>query len=303
MKGGIFLLSIEDFISKSLELNLFYQRIMKEHLLLIETHLPCFETAYITEARVLKESFERLLGETILVSKGVINCKVINCSDLVTEYTLEAEKLTSELTGASINYEITKAILDLDGSKNILSDHLYSRIMDINKRSLNILRGVIEFKEKVLSLKATQGMEVLIYPTMLEHLIQEAKRYEKTLVSLKRNELPEESLCDILNFWNHIMEEHAEFTAGLLDPSEKELKDMAKGFVDKFKKLVKECMNESEKEIIKSSKDATLEIKSYKTDATIGLLEGQIKSIITPILADHILREANHFLKILKELK
>ena len=303
MRGGIFLLSIHDFLRKSLELNLFYQRIIKEHLLLIETHLPCSETAYITEARVLKASFERLLGESVLVSKGILNCDKINCSDAVTEYTLDAEKLTSRLTGANINFEITKAMFELDDTKVEYCDSLYSRVMDINKRSLNMLYQVIEFKEKVLFLKLNQKMEVLIYPEMLEHLIEEAKVYENILKNLLKNEMPKESLCDTLNFWNHIMGEHAQFVDGLLDPSEKDLKLMAREFIKKFEKLLEECLKENEKEIIRKSKDATEEIKEYKTAATIGLLNGEIKSIITPILADHILREANHYLKLLDNMK
>lgn len=99
------------------------------------------------------------------------------------------------------------------------------------------------------------------------------------------------------------MGEHAEFVDGLLDPSEKELKKAAREFIDKFKKLVEQCLKESEEEIIKRSKDSTEKIKTYKTDATIGILNGDIKSIISPILADHVLREANHFLKILENIK
>src|SRR5699024_7312297 len=163
VKGGIFLLSIKDFVTKSLELNLFYQRIIKEHLLLIETHLPCSETAYITEARVLKSSFERLLGESVLISKGIINCEKMNCSDAVTKYTLDAEKLTARLTGVNINFDITKAMLELGEHKIEYSDSLYSKVMDINRRSLNILKEVIEFKERVLSLNLTQSMGVLLY--------------------------------------------------------------------------------------------------------------------------------------------
>ena len=294
------MLSSNDFIKHSLEKNLFYQRIMKEHLLLIETHLPCGESGYITEARVLKLSFERLLGETILISKGLINCKEINCSDIVTEYTLDAEKLTMKLTGIDINLHITKALLDLDDSKGKYSDTLYSRVMDINLRSLNILKEVVDFKKRVLSLKLKQEMEVLIYPTMIEHLIEEALYYEGVLVDLAQKKVPKIPLCDTLNFWNHIMMEHGQFIDGLLDPSEKELKKMARDFVVKFKKLLEECIKESEKEIINRSKDATKEIKKYKTHATLGLINGEIKSIIPPILADHVLREANHFLKILE---
>ena len=69
MEGGIFLLSREEFIRKSLEINLFYQRIMKEHLFLIETHLPCVETEYIAEANILKLSFEEILAETVILAE------------------------------------------------------------------------------------------------------------------------------------------------------------------------------------------------------------------------------------------
>ena len=45
---------------------------------------------------------------------------------------------------------------------------------------------------------------------------------------MKKNKLneisniPKEPIIDELNFWNHIMEEHAEFIDGLLDPTAKD---------------------------------------------------------------------------------
>lgn len=59
------------------------------------------------------------------------------------------------------------------------------------------------------------------------------------------------------------MMEHAEFIRGLLDPSEEELIDTAAG--------------------------------------TKGLIGCEIRSIILPLLADHVLREANHYLRLLEE--
>src|SRR5699024_1414407 len=108
----------------------------------------------------------------------------------------------AQLTGVSINFEITKAMSELDETKVEYSDSLYSKIMDINIRSLHILKEVIEFKKRVLSLKLSQRMEVLLYPEMQEHLIEEAKTYEKILKHLIKHELPKKSLCDTLNFWN-----------------------------------------------------------------------------------------------------
>lgn len=46
--------------------------------------------------------------------------------------------------------------------------------------------------------------------------------------------------------------------------------------------------------------DETLKIRNFKAQATEGLLDCKIKSIIIPLLADHVLRETNHYINILK---
>ena len=40
---------------------------------------------------------------------------------------------------------------------------------------------------------------------------------------------------------------------------------------------------------------ATTKLRDFKAQATEGLLGCKIKSIILPLLADHVLREANHY--------
>ena len=61
-----------------------------------------------------------------------------------------------------------------------------------------------------------------------------------------------------------------------------------------------ECIYTAEEQILQSSLCATEEIRSFKTKATEGLLACRIKSIIPPLLADHVLREANHYLRLMK---
>lgn len=46
-----------------------------------------------------------------------------------------------------------------------------------------------------------------------------------------------------------------------------------------------------------------MEISEFKVQVKQGLIECKIKSIIMPLLGDHTLREANHFLRLLKILK
>lgn len=82
------MLSREEFIIISLEINLFFQRIMKEHLFFIETSLQPVEADRMAEANALKQSFEHLLAETVFYANGVITEESIRSNSFVTPYTL-----------------------------------------------------------------------------------------------------------------------------------------------------------------------------------------------------------------------
>lgn len=86
---------------------------MKEHLFFIEVNLPPVDASYIAEAELLKRSFEDLLGETVIFANCAIRNEVLLSNEIVTPFTLRAEEVTSRLTGASINMEITEAELGL----------------------------------------------------------------------------------------------------------------------------------------------------------------------------------------------
>jgi hypothetical protein len=304
MMGGIILLSREEFIRKSLEINLFFQRIMKEHLLFIETDLQPIESANIQEANILKQSFEHLLSESVVYANGVVSENAIRSNEFVTPYTLRAEEVYQKLTGASINTAITRAELELVSNPNCdYGEWLENVVYDINARSLNMLREVIAFQNKLLALALECKIFLSLYPELLEHVTDEAVYYGEILNHLQNKMLPDKDLCAELNFWNKTMGEHAQFIDGMLDPSEKDLKRTAKNFAERFEKLVDECKKSAHHQIIQRSMEATKEIRDVKRTATEGLLECQIKSIIPPLLADHVLREANHYLRLLKMLK
>jgi len=296
---------LKEYIQFSLETNLFFQRIMKEHLFFIEVNLPPVDASYIAEAELLKRSFEDLLGETVIFANCAIRNEVLLSNEIVTPFTLRAEEVTSRLTGASINMEITEAELGLRSDPNFnYTKWLEEKVHNINCRSLNILEEVIEFKEKLLGLLMSCKIFMTIYPHMLDHLIREAKLYKSILNSLVNKKIPSQTPCDEMNFWNHIMEDHGEFIEGLLDPTEEELKEIAEELAETFEKILEEkCTNTSEKNILNKSLKATEEIRDFKKTATEDLLGCKIKSIIPPLLADHVLREANHYLRMLKEIK
>lgn len=99
------------------------------------------------------------------------------------------------------------------------------------------------------------------------------------------------------------MMEHAQFIRGLLDPTECELIETANTFAGDYCELLEEA-KEQDRKAMNALTAKTLEItkqyQQFKTAGTQGITGCEIRSIILPLLADHVLREANHYLRILE---
>ncbi|WP_423230490.1 DUF2935 domain-containing protein [Clostridium cylindrosporum] len=100
-------------------------------------------------------------------------------------------------------------------------------------------------------------------------------------------------------FWDQIMMEHAQFIRGLLDPTEEELIDTADDFAHDFKCLIKEARAATDA-TIDSVTDETIRLRDFKAAGTEGIANCEIRSIILPLLGDHVLREANHYIRLLE---
>lgn len=298
------MLSGQEFVRVSLETNLFFQRIMKEHLFFFETSLPPVESLLIQEANALKRGFEQLLGHSVYYATGVIPEQVIQSNVLVTPYTLRAEEINVMLTGASLSTEITKAEYNLGNTARSYRPEWPESIMDeINRRSYNLLKEVIAFQKKLYDMRLECRIFMYVYPALLHHVDHEAEYYMKMLESLLQRSLPPVNQCDELNLWNHIMKEHAQFIDGMLDPTEEKLKETARATAMTFDRLSMGCTAATARQILQNSISATEGISAFKKAATEGLLQCRIRSIIPPLLADHVWRESNYYLRLLDSLK
>ena len=106
-------------------------------------------------------------------------------------------------------------------------------------------------------------------------------------------------------FFARIMAEHSKFIRGLLDPTENKLINKANDFGNEFDQLTAEAKVAMDKtipltKVTEDSLKATTAIRDFKAQGTQGLIECKIKSTILPLLGDHTLREANHYLRLLK---
>lgn len=95
------------------------------------------------------------------------------------------------------------------------------------------------------------------------------------------------------------MMEHALFIRGLLDPSETELFNSANNFAGEYSALLDTCRNAHNQTIQSTSLEKTVKFRDFKISAVQGIEQCKIRSVILPLLADHILREANHYIRLL----
>ncbi len=297
-----------NFVRQSLELHLFFARIMKEHSFFLQLGFTPRDIEYAQRANEFRMDFDKLLMDVVLLSDGVVSNDVLKSGEVITPYTLKAEKASAFYTGIDIPSDITGAEANLaDATNNMASMSLVDKVSRINSRAIPLISGLIHFKTEILNNVLGCRMFTVNYPLLIDHIMREAKLYLNMVIRLERRmftNLHQDAL-EQEAFWNRIMAEHSKFIRGFLDPTEEELFNTANHYGNEFDELTKEALNAMDRtlpidQITKDSLQATLELRDFKVQATKGLLDCKIKSIIIPLLADHTLREANHYIRLLK---
>lgn len=293
------------YVENSLELHLFFGRIMKEHALFLRAGFTPANAAFSKQAETYRDEFEKLLRDAVALSNGVVSADVLNSGEVVTEFTALAEKQTERFTGIAIDGEITARELRLtsDCPRCGGSHSEKARAVQwLNERAIRLLDGLIRFKENILRNVLSCQMFTINYPLLIEHIIREAKLYRKYLHMLEKDgDLSRRSMREIECFWNQIMMEHALFIRGLLDPSETELIGSADKFAGEFAELLRRCGNAQDRTLTANSLEKTVMLRDFKAAGTKGIQQCRIRSVILPLLADHVLREANHYIRLLKD--
>ena len=292
------------FVQLSLETHLFFARIMKEHGLFLEAGFPCVENTWIEKADWFKRQFEELLCDTVNVADGRVGRKILHSGEVVTEFTLPAERATERLSGVTIDSEITIRQQSLrSGNCNNINRELIREVQRLNQRAVELLNEFICFKEKILEEVKNGQLFNANYPLLIEHILREAKLYRATIRELEANQrLSYQCLRDMEEFWNRIMMEHALFIRGLLDPSENELIKTAHNFAMDYRELLERAKMQDCRAMGMTEEilEETRKYRDFKAAGAEGILECKIASIILPLLADHVLREANHYIRLLE---
>ena len=296
---------MEDYVRISLETHLFFARIMKEHSLFLEAGFVCKDQSRIRRAAHFRREFEELLRDVVRISDRMVSENVLHSGELVTEFTVAAERGTSELSGVPIDSAVTRMEERLrSGCGGQSGRGMVRAVQRLNERVVQLLNGLIAFKEAILRDVGACRLFTVNYPLLVAHILREARLYRDTVRELQAgsDELFR-NLCRTEEFWNQIMMEHALFIRGLLDPSEEELILTADRFALDFRELLDTAKRQdcrAANGLTDRSLETTRRLSEFKTAGTKGILNCEITSIILPLLADHVLREANHYIRILE---
>ncbi|WP_338751367.1 DUF2935 domain-containing protein [Bacillus sp. FJAT-52991] len=190
-------------------------------------------------------------------------------------------------------------------------------VRKLNEDSIQIVYGFRNFKRNLLLMIINCRVSGFNFPLLVDHIAREAEYFIRTLKKFNQGILDpiQDAIISENVFWLRIMMEHSRFIASLLDQSERKLVNTARGFADDFEILLNQARDvesmlfkkEPTYPIIgkmnKDSENATIELRNFKAAGLELIKTCQIKSVIDPLLADHVLREANHFLAMVHVLE
>lgn len=303
------MLTQREFVTQSIDLNLFFLRIMKEHSFFLQIAFTPRDASWAAEAEAFRTGFEKLLTKATRLADGLVSRDTLSSRQIATQHTLEAERLTGFYTGVPFDLALTERELNLTPAmaRGHIAD-MVDEAESLDRESYRLTAELAQFKSRILANVRSCKMFTLNYPLLIDHILREAKLFMNLLAALVSGVdiTRSEDLVNQEIFWNRIMAEHSKFIAGFLDPSEEKLIDTARMFGKEFDALTAEAAQAMRQtvggeRVTERSRQAAERLRDFKEAGTTGVLECKIESIIIPLLGDHVLREANHYLCILGE--
>ncbi|GIP39913.1 hypothetical protein J31TS4_31930 [Paenibacillus sp. J31TS4] len=190
-------------------------------------------------------------------------------------------------------------------------------IREFNNEVYSAAAHIWAFKRKVLGLILTcQLPGQNNFPLLVDHISREANYFRNRLAELNQGRLEPlpDAIIDENVFFLRIMADHAKFIGHLLDPSERKLVDQAREFSQEFDQLLYQAVDldsmrpQSQtvpllSQFLDQNRVSVVSLRDFKKTARDLIEQCKIKSIIHPLLADHVFREANHFLMIIDEFE
>ncbi|GHH98611.1 DUF2935 domain-containing protein [Neobacillus kokaensis] len=192
-----------------------------------------------------------------------------------------------------------------------------SLVRKLNEESIELVHGFRNFKRNLLILIVNCKISGFNFPLLVDHIAREAEYFIRTLTKFNQGILEpiQDAIINENVFWLRIMMEHSRFIASLLDQSERNLINTARKFGDDFEVLLNQARDVESMlyqkqptypiigKMNKDSENAAQEIRTFKKAGLELIKSCQIRNVINPLLADHVVREADHFLYMIHVLE
>lgn len=295
----------EDYIQISLENNLFWTRIMKEHAIFIESVLTPPLKEVTMQAEEFKQIFEELLANTIELANETISMEALQSGEFYTKFTDEAERLTQQFTGIEIdrNLTYTETLMEPGTYGMEMTEEKEKEVSWLNQNIISQLTDFLQFKANLLNGQASCNAKSLEYTSILEHVLEEGRKYMEILTTLQDREMPADLHLESSQeefFWNMIMGDHAKVMRGKFDPVEVHFFNEANRYAKIYDALTTLAqLNDHNEEPDINMSEVTSDFRDFKAFTTQGIIECKVSSVMLPLFTDHLMREANHYLRLM----
>ncbi|MDU4959660.1 MAG: DUF2935 domain-containing protein [Sporomusaceae bacterium] len=185
------------------------------------------------------------------------------------------------------------------------------KFKELVRQSTGKVEEFLRFKRRLLRLALRGELCGCLYPSLLDHMAREAEYFLRLLESMKDcKPFQLWSKTRELSFWLRLMSDHDDFIRQMLDPSEVILIETTEGFTTEFDGLFRQSLDFSSMlrganenvpsfgRFLQDSRAATTRLRDFNR-ALYGMLEDKrVLGLMTPLFADHVRREADHFLMV-----
>lgn len=190
-------------------------------------------------------------------------------------------------------------------------------VRKLNEDSIQLVYGFRNFKRNLLIMIINCKISGFNFPLLVDHIAREAEYFMNSLQKFNQGILEpiQDAIIHENVFWLRIMMEHSRFISALLDQSERNLINTARNFADDFEHLLNQARDVESMlyrkkptypiigKMNKDSESATEELRDFKKAGLKLIKTCQIRNVINPLLADHVVREAEHFLFMIRILE
>ncbi|XEQ95112.1 hypothetical protein SCACP_40150 [Sporomusa carbonis] len=218
---------------------------------------------------------------------------------------LPADK--KDLIEEATSFEREFKALRVRAEKNLSEKKFVELVTD----TMGSLKEFIRYKRLLLELSFTNKLGSALPPLFFDHLIREAEYFMAILTKLRAGKKLAVVKALEADFWLRIMAEHTKFIGSRIDPSERSLIDVDRGYEVEFDNLYmqgRDYVSFFEHQpmelpafgrFLQDSRAATVRLRDFKQAVYDMIIKNRMLSTVPAVMADHVRREADHFLLVL----